>query len=103
MNVLQEADWITSVDRQKDYGHPRDDFGRTAQIWSAILGIPITAEQVGLCMIGVKLARQVHRPKRDNLIDVAGYARTLEMLAEVKTAETNEVGQGETGEGAERQ
>jgi len=36
---------------------------------------------VPLCMIAVKLARQAHRHKRDNLVDIAGYARTAAMIA----------------------
>lgn len=83
--VLEEAARITSIDRQGSYGHPLEDFGRTAQIWSAILGQFITAEQVALCMIGVKLSRLVQSPgHRDSLVDIAGYARTYEMVREAR-------------------
>ena len=86
-SVLDTAKRITEGGRQRDYGHPADDFERTAQMWTAILAeklttnIPITAEDVPLCMIAVKLARQVHRHKRDNLVDIAGYARAAAMVA----------------------
>lgn len=86
-SVLDEAKRITAGTRQNDYGHPRDDFARTATIWTGILasklrpGAEITAIDVPLCMIAVKLARQVHRHKRDNLVDIAGYARTAAMIA----------------------
>lgn len=80
--VLQEAQRLVYGDRNADYGHPLDDFSRTAQIWSAILGSPVTAEQVGLCMIGVKLSRQCNHPKRDNMTDAAGYAGTVQMVIE---------------------
>lgn len=80
MNILEEAAQITSVDRHQDYGHPFEDFTRTAQLWSALLGTTVTARQVGLCMIAVKLSRQVNKGKRDNLVDIAGYARTIEMV-----------------------
>lgn len=80
--VLEEAQRLVHGDRQADYGHPLDDFTRTAQIWSAILGHPVTAEQVGLCMIGVKISRQVNHPKRDNMTDAAGYAGTVQMVIE---------------------
>lgn len=73
-SVCQEAHRITHGERNQDYGHPLDDWSRAAAIWSAILGVQVTPDQVGLCMIGVKLARQVHKPKRDNLVDIAGYA-----------------------------
>lgn len=85
--ILDEAKRITSADRQADYGHPADDFAKTALMWTGILagklrkGAVITAMDVPLCMIAVKLARQVHRHKRDNLVDIAGYARTASMVA----------------------
>ncbi|OPZ24169.1 MAG: hypothetical protein BWZ02_02935 [Lentisphaerae bacterium ADurb.BinA184] len=85
--VLDEAIRITDGARQSDYGHPRDDFSRTALMWTGILGgrlrdgAEVTAGDVPLCMIAVKLARQSHRHKRDNLVDIAGYSRTAAMVA----------------------
>ena len=86
-SILDTAKSITGGARQCDYGHPADDFERTAQMWTAILGDKlianqqVVAEDIPLCMIAVKLARQVHRHKRDNLVDIAGYARTAAMIA----------------------
>ena len=50
----------------------------------AILGFGITPEQVGLCMIGVKLSRQCNKPKSDNMVDAAGYAETVDWVLEEK-------------------
>ena len=86
-SILDTAKRITTGQRQEDYGHPSDDFGRAAQMWTAILGHKlhegekVTAEDIPLCMIAVKLARQAHRHKRDNLVDIAGYARTAAIIA----------------------
>lgn len=82
MNILEEANSLVNGNRQADYGHPLDDFQRTAKMWTAILGFPVTPEQVGLCMCAVKISRQVNHPKRDNLVDLAGYAATVEMVIE---------------------
>jgi hypothetical protein len=85
--ILDEAKRLTGNDRNSDYGHPSDDFQRTARMWTGVLasklraGEQITANEVPLCMIAVKLARQAHRHKRDNLVDIAGYARTAAMVA----------------------
>jgi nucleoside 2-deoxyribosyltransferase len=85
--ILDEAKRLTGTDRNSDYGHPSDDFQRTARMWSGVLasklrgGEQIAASDVPLCMIAVKLARQAHRHKRDNLVDIAGYARTAAMVA----------------------
>jgi hypothetical protein len=86
-SILDTARRITGGGRQDDYGHPADDFERTARIWNGILacklreGAEITAMDIPLCMIAVKIARQAHRHKRDNLVDIAGYARTAAMVA----------------------
>ena len=88
MNILTAANALVAGDRNDDYGHPADDFSRTAAIWSAILGTPVTAAQVGLCMIGVKLSRETHHHKVDNLIDIAGYAQTVAMVCEREDGHT---------------
>lgn len=80
MNILEEANKLVHGDRNADYGHPIEDFTRTAQMWSAIIGSTVTAEQVGLCMCAVKISRQCNRPKDDNLVDLAGYAETVNMV-----------------------
>jgi hypothetical protein len=80
--ILEEAQQLVHGDRQQAYGHPIDNFTRIGQMWSAILGAPVSAEQVGLCMAALKLARQCNRPKRDNLVDAAGYAATVQMVVE---------------------
>jgi hypothetical protein len=89
MNILEEADFLINGQRQDDYGHPLDDFSRTAKIWSAIIGVPITAEQVALCMVGVKISRECNMHKDDNLIDAAGYLGTLQMLIEEQERRDN--------------
>lgn len=86
-SILDTAGRITSGARHEDYGHPADDFARTARMWTGILasklraGAEIAAMDIPLCMIAVKLARQSHRHKHDNLVDIAGYARTAAMVA----------------------
>lgn len=91
MNILEEANSLVHGARQGDYGHPLDDFSRTAKMWSAILGHEVTPEQVGLCMCAVKLSRQVNKPKRDNLVDLAGYAATVDMVLEEKNKRATDV------------
>ena len=78
-NILQEANEITHGKRNEDYGSPLDHFTRTAKMWGAILGCEVNATDVPKCMIALKLSRQCHSPMRDNLIDICGYARTIEM------------------------
>ncbi len=84
--ILEEAARLTSGDRDGTYGPPADDYGRTAAMWSAILGIPVTAEQAILCMIAVKISRLCNSPEhRDSLVDLAGYARCYEKVRDRRT------------------
>lgn len=83
-SVLTEAEALVHGDRGEAYGHPFEDFSKTAKIWETILGCEVTAEQVALCMIGVKISRQLHKPKRDNAVDIAGYAETLQMCVDYR-------------------
>lgn len=84
MNILEEANQLVNGDRNKDYGSPLEDFTRTARLWSVILGVEVTPEQVGMCMILLKVSRQCNKHKRDNLVDIAGYAHTLEKVFDEK-------------------
>jgi hypothetical protein len=84
--ILEEAQRLVHGDRQDDYGHPLDDFTKTGLIWTACLidklkpDAVVDAEDVALMMVGVKISRQVNRPKRDNLVDGSGYFATLDMV-----------------------
>ena len=77
-SILQEAHRLTHGDRNASYGHPLDDYSRTAALVSALLAhkltAPIAAPEMALVMCCVKLSRQMNTPKRDNLTDLAGYA-----------------------------
>jgi hypothetical protein len=88
MNILEEANQIAGDNRQRDYGHPKINHDRIAAIWNVQLGNklkePIAAREVALMMIGVKLAREVNTPKRDNLLDIAGYVRCIDLIDEAE-------------------
>lgn len=66
---------------EKQYGHPYDDFGRTARLWSVILGVDVTREQVAMCQMMVKVSREMNMPQQDNRVDMIGYAEALDRVA----------------------
>lgn len=78
------ADAVEAVTgpRQRDYAHPKINFQRIANLWSIVLDVDITPEQVALCMIQVKVAREMNRHTRDNLVDLIGYTLTLDACME---------------------
>lgn len=82
-DVLAEA--RRSVDTNRNaYGSPTDNFARIAAFWTVIFGVPVTERQVGLAMIALKVARDIAQPKRDNLVDIPGYAYCLDLLTPVE-------------------
>ena len=78
------ADAVQAVTgpRQRDYAHPKVNFQRIANLWSIVLDVDITPEQVALCMIQVKIAREMNRHTRDNVVDLIGYSLTLDACME---------------------
>lgn len=76
--VLRTADGLVHNDRQKRYSAPHDDYGRVVDIFRAITGHELTAEEGALFMVAVKLARLAHNQQAgnlhlDSLVDAAGY------------------------------
>lgn len=92
--VTAEACRLVHGARQGSYGHPYDDFSRTGVLWAGLLANwamtvedpakppPIPPHLVGLCQVGVKLSREVNSHKRDNLVDIGGYAETVNLVYE---------------------
>lgn len=84
MSVCLDAHELVRGDRNHSYGHPLQDFERVAVIWSGILNMIVTPEHVGMCLIGLKLAREAYQHNRDSLVDLAGYAECLDLIAQAK-------------------
>lgn len=90
MNILEEANSLVHGDRGAAYGHPSVDYQCTAAMWRALIlrrygvDVPISDDFACLMMIAVKLSREAGKPKRDNLVDAAGYAECAAMCLEKK-------------------
>lgn len=90
--VLEEAARLVGGDRNRDYGHPYDDFIQTSTMWTGMfwqllkdpVNKPIQPEHVPLAMNCVKISREMTNPKRDNRVDGPGYWQTGDMVHQRK-------------------
>lgn len=79
--VLNEANNLINGDRNVDYGDPNDDFRKTAGMWDIYLKSVyehrdhLLPHDVAVLMSMLKLSRIAWSPeRRDNWVDLAGYA-----------------------------
>lgn len=75
-SILIEAETIVNGKRATDYGNSNENLRDIAEI-ATLLGQPIDGKGVCRVMMAVKLAREKFNHKRDNLVDLCGYAELL--------------------------
>jgi hypothetical protein len=82
LSILAEADKAVNGERQENYGSQTANFSNIAAMWSVLLDVTVTPQQVAMCMIALKLARlkKTGGLHRDSVIDIAGYAECLEKV-----------------------
>lgn len=77
MNHADTAINLVLGDRNESYGNPAEDYAKVAKMWSGllhpILKRDITPQEAILMMVLLKMSREVHSPKPDNIIDAHGY------------------------------
>ncbi len=64
----------TLEERAEMYGSPEDSFERIGKMWAAYRGEEYTPKDVAIMMILMKAAREAFQHKRDNFVDIIGYA-----------------------------
>lgn len=75
VEVLGTAANLVGGDRADKHGDKTQNHQNIARLWSAYLQVPITAEQVALMMVLLKVARTQHGGlNHDDYVDMAGYA-----------------------------
>lgn len=85
MSILDEAiRTVGPTNRGADYGHPLDNFQMESElmnIWfkykhgnkGKFLG-PFDWQDMAIHKLFMKITRELNRHKRDNIVDIAGYA-----------------------------
>jgi predicted secreted protein len=80
MNILQKAHEIVydrKEEKERMYGSFTEGMKRAAEIASACTGKVITAEDMYMCMVALKLSRESYSHKEDNLLDAIAYLAAL--------------------------
>ena len=86
---LDTAARIVTGQRQYDYGDKYQNHENIAKLWSAYLDFNISAHDVAICMMLVKVARLKHRTTEDGYIDMAGYAAIAGEIKDRKKDDTD--------------
>ncbi len=73
MNILEEATSLLYGDRMDAYAPPEVNFERTVKIAEALTGKEYTKQEIALIMVAIKMAREQHKHKRDNIVDAINY------------------------------
>ena len=102
--ILEEVEKILGGDRRDSYGEANASFKRIADYWNAYLchkrdkidraaheedlpyeflrGEYLTGHDVAMLMILFKIAREENKHKRDNIVDIIGYAVLADKMEE---------------------
>ena len=81
-SILSEAEEIVNGSRHSDYGDAKESFRRVATIASVMTGKELSPEDCCAVLMAVKLVRESFAHKRDNLVDLCGYAELMNRLKE---------------------
>ena len=80
MNILEKANEIVNLrseEKERMYGPFEQGMERAAMIASGCTGKNITASDMYMCLVALKLSRQSYNHKEDNLLDAVAYLGSL--------------------------
>lgn len=80
MNILEQANEIIykrSEEKARQYGPMQEGMEKAAQLASVMTSKDITAKDMYLCMIALKLSRESYNKKYDNLLDALAYIAAM--------------------------
>lgn len=79
--IAVDALRLVDEDRQEKYGDYDENLSRIAEMWSGFLGADISAMDVALMMVLVKISRSKAGYARDNAVDGVAYFLIHDSLA----------------------
>ena len=80
MDILKEASGIIhdrAEEKERQYGPFEEGMERAAMIASGATGKQLTASDMYMCLVALKLSRQSYNHKEDNLLDAVAYLGSL--------------------------
>lgn len=98
--ILRDTIKTITQDRQDQYGRPESNFQKIADLWNAYIHdysgatehIEFTAQDVAIMQVLLKIARMsTGKAKRDNYVDICGYAAIAYELVTESGAEVCDV------------
>ena len=90
---LEKANMLIAGDREKDYGDKVHNHNNIAKLWSAYKDIEITAHDVAVMMVLLKIARtKLGEISEDTYIDMSAYGA---IAGEIKFKEPKKESEGE--------
>lgn len=81
-SILHEAIRITEGERGDAFVHPLKEYAEVAKLWSTIDEQKVTPENVALKKLLSNVVKLILAPSRKHAVDIAGYIRCIEMIAE---------------------
>lgn len=87
MNILEKANEIInerSEEKERMYGPFEEGMERAAMIASGCTGKNITAKDMYMFLVALKLSRESYTHKEDNLLDAVAYLGSLNNYNENK-------------------
>ena len=80
---LETAKKLLSGKRQHEYGDKKINHENIANIWSSYLDHPVSAHDVAMLMLLLKIARiKFGNPSKDTYVDMVGYSAIAGELAD---------------------
>ena len=76
--LATEAIELVTGPRATTYGPPTINFQRITDGWTVIFENGVDPKRVALAMVWAKICRELHTPKRDNIVDAIGYLLTYD-------------------------
>lgn len=80
MNILEQANDIVfkrGEEKTRQYGPMKESMNKAAQLASIMCNKDITAKDLYLCMVALKMSRESYSKKHDNILDSIAYLAAM--------------------------